>query len=60
MMKSIVIHDISMSDIAAMERWYFRDHAPEIVRHYGPWLPAMEVIFPWIRLLRPVPTVFIL
>jgi hypothetical protein len=37
-MKSIVIHDISMSDIAAMERWYFRDHAPEIVRRYGPWL----------------------
>ena len=38
MIKSVVVHDIPMSQIAAMERWYYKDHAPEINRRYGPWL----------------------
>jgi hypothetical protein len=46
MIKSIVIHDISLSHIAAMERWYFRDHAPEIIRRYGPWLTRHESYLP--------------
>jgi hypothetical protein len=37
MIKSIVMHDIPMTHIAAMERWYWRDHSPEIVGRYGPW-----------------------
>ncbi len=46
MIKSIVIHDIPISHIAAMERWYFRHHAPEIVRRYGPWLVRHESYLP--------------
>jgi len=37
MFKSIVLHDIPIDHIAAMERWYYRDHSPEIVGRYGPW-----------------------
>ncbi len=37
MIKSIVMHDIPISHIAAMERWYWRDHSSEIVGRYGPW-----------------------
>lgn len=37
MIRSIVLHDIPITHIAAMERWYYRDHSPEIVRRYGPW-----------------------
>ena len=29
-----------------MERWYYRDHAPEIVRRYGPWLTRFECYLP--------------
>lgn len=46
MIKSIVLHDIPISHVAAMERWYFRDHAPEIVRRYGPWLTRHESYLP--------------
>lgn len=46
MIKSIVMHDIPMSHMAAMERWYFRDHAPEIVRRHGPWLARHESYLP--------------
>ena len=46
MIKSIVLHDIPISHVAAMERWYFRDHAPEIVRRYGPWLMRHESYLP--------------
>ena len=35
MIKSIVMHDIPISHVAAMERWYFREHAPEINRRFG-------------------------
>ncbi len=46
MLKSVVIHDIPMSHIAAMERWYWRDHAPEINRRFGPWLARHESYLP--------------
>jgi hypothetical protein len=46
MIKSIVIHDIPSAHIAAMERRYFRDHAPEIIRRYGPWLARRESYLP--------------
>ena len=46
MIKSIVMHDINISHIAAMERWYFRDHGPEINRRFGPWLTRHESFLP--------------
>lgn len=46
MIRSIVVHDIPISHIAAMERWYFRDHSPEISRRYGPWLERHESFLP--------------
>ncbi len=46
MIKSIVLHDIPISHVAGMERWYFRDHAPEINRRYGPWLTRHESYLP--------------
>jgi hypothetical protein len=30
MLRTFALHDIPSSHIAAMERWYYRDHAPEI------------------------------
>jgi hypothetical protein len=44
--KSIVLHDIPISHVAGMERWYYRDHAAEIVRRYGPWLTRHESYLP--------------
>ncbi|KAB0622572.1 hypothetical protein [Castellaniella defragrans] len=35
MLKSVVLHDIPIDHVAAMERWYYRDHAPEIMRQPG-------------------------
>jgi hypothetical protein len=35
-----------MDHIATLERWYYRDHAPEIVRRYGPWLARFECYLP--------------
>lgn len=46
MLKSVVVHDIDMSRVAAMERWYWRDHAPEINRRFGPWLARHESYLP--------------
>jgi len=46
MIRSIVVHDIDMSHIAAMERWYFRDHTAEIVRRFAPWLTRHESFLP--------------
>ena len=46
MIRSIVVHDIPADSVAAMERWYHRDHAPEIVRRYGPWLARHESFVP--------------
>ena len=46
MIKSIVVHDIPISQIAAMERWYYKDHAPEINRRFGPWLTRHESYLP--------------
>jgi hypothetical protein len=44
--RSFALHDVDFDSIAAMERWYFRDHAPEIVRRYGPWLSRFECFLP--------------
>ena len=38
MLRSFALHDVPVNHIAELERWYYRDHAPEIVRRYGPWL----------------------
>lgn len=46
MIRSIVVHAIDMNQVAAMEKWYWRDHAPEIVRRYGPWLARHESFLP--------------
>jgi hypothetical protein len=46
MIKSIVMHDIDMDHVAAMERWYYKDHAPEINRRFGPWLTRHESFLP--------------
>ena len=46
MIRSLALHDVPINSIAAMERWYHRDHAPEIVRRYGPWLARLEGYLP--------------
>lgn len=46
MLKSVVVHDIPMAQVAAMERWYWRDHGPEINRRFGPWLVRHESFLP--------------
>ena len=46
MLKSVVVHDIPMNHVAAMERWYWREHAPEINRRFGPWLVRHESFVP--------------
>jgi hypothetical protein len=46
MLKSVVMHDIPIDHVAAMERWYYRDHAPEINRRFGPWLARHDSYLP--------------
>jgi hypothetical protein len=46
MLKSVVMHDIPMEHIAAMERWYWGEHGPEINRRFGPWLARHESYLP--------------
>ena len=46
MLKSVVMHDIPIDAIAPMERWYYRDHAPEINRRFGPWLVRHDSYLP--------------
>ena len=46
MIKSIVVHDLPIDWIPALERWYHRDHSPEIARRYGPWLERHESYIP--------------
>jgi hypothetical protein len=46
MIRSIVLHDIPWTHVAAMERWYWRDHSPEIVRRYGPWTARHDSYLP--------------
>ena len=40
------MHDIPMAHVAAMERWYYRDHAPEINRRFGLWLTRHDSYLP--------------
>lgn len=44
--KSVVMHDIPMDRIAAMERWYFREHAAEIAWRYRPWMEKHDSYMP--------------
>ncbi len=46
MLRSFALHDVPIDRIAALERWYYRDHAPEIVRRYGPWMARFECYLP--------------
>jgi len=46
MIKSVVMHDIPIDHVAAMERWYYREHAPEINRRFGPWLARHDSYLP--------------
>jgi hypothetical protein len=46
LLKSVVMHDIPIDFIAPMERWYYRDHAPEINRRFGPWLVRHDSYLP--------------
>lgn len=46
MHKSLVLHQIDIDDIAAMERWYYLQHSAEIARRYGPWLRRHESWMP--------------
>ena len=46
MFRSIVLHDIPPGSISAMERWYWRDHSPEIVRRYGVWSSRHDSYLP--------------
>jgi hypothetical protein len=42
MLRTLVLMDLPIDDIANMERWYYRDHSSEISRRYGPWLERHE------------------
>ena len=42
MIRTMVMHQIDMNNIAMMERWYYKLHGPEIARRYGPWLQRLE------------------
>jgi len=44
--KSIVMHVIDGSNIAPMERWYYKHHSAEIARRYGPWIQRYESWLP--------------
>jgi hypothetical protein len=46
MIRSIVVHDIPLDALPAMERWYHREHSAEIARRYGPWLSRHESFVP--------------
>ena len=46
MIKSYVLHGIPVDHIAAMERWYYKDHAPEIAGRFGPWAVRMDSYLP--------------
>jgi hypothetical protein len=46
MIKSVVVHNIPLDAFPAMERWYHREHSPEISRRYGPWLARHESYLP--------------
>jgi len=46
MIKSIVVHDIPIDAVPAMERSYRRDHSAEIALRYGPWLARHESYLP--------------
>jgi hypothetical protein len=46
MIRSIVMHAIDSSNIAPMERWYYKQHSAEIARRYGTWIQRHESWMP--------------
>ena len=46
MLRSFALHDVPVNHIAELERWYYRDHSPEIIRRYGPWMARFECYLP--------------
>ncbi len=45
MIRSIIYHDIPISDIASMERWHPL-HVGEIIRRFGPWIERYDSYLP--------------
>ena len=43
MIKRVVLHDLDYNWLAPCKEWYYKAHAPQIVRRYGPWLPVREL-----------------
>ncbi len=48
MLRTMVMHELDYNYIAPCEEWYYRLHAPQLARRYGPWLERFESY-------RPVP-----
>jgi hypothetical protein len=46
MYKSFAMHHIDRNYLPSVERWYFRDHGPEIARRHAPWLVRCESFLP--------------
>lgn len=46
MYKSVAMHSLDLSQLPSVERWYWRDHGPEIARRYGPWITRCESWLP--------------
>ena len=46
MIKRVVLHDLDYNWLAPCKEWYYKAHAPQIVRRYGPWLARFESFRP--------------
>lgn len=46
MIKRVVLHDLDYNWLAPCKEWYYKAHAPQIVRRYGPWLAGSRAFGP--------------
>ncbi len=46
MIKRVVLHDLDYNWLAPCKEWYYKAHAPQIVRRHGPWLARFESFRP--------------
>lgn len=46
MIKRVVLHDLDYNWLAPCKEWYYKAHALQIVRRYGPWLARFESFRP--------------
>lgn len=46
MYKSFAMHSLDFNIFPSSERWYWREHGPEIARRYGPWITRCESWLP--------------